>query len=177
MTLVPLLLADTLRTRVVFDAQHPGAALWGFPLYFFGAAVWLAFISTTIRYFHRQDSPQVAEAKPKQGIVLDAQPMVLLLVGAIAAALMYVVRRPPYAELAAALDSGGYETVVGIAQGVTQGDPGGFTVLTSAGTRKYEYSEHFSTEGFHERNVPFGDGAHVRVLDVGGRIARLEVQQ
>jgi hypothetical protein len=75
------------------------------------------------------------------------------------------------------LRSGAYEIVEGVAKNVRVGDPGGFTLITPQGIRSYKYSEHAETPGFHGLSLPFEEGDTVRVFDVDGNIAQMEVQR
>jgi hypothetical protein len=96
--LIPLVLADSLRARVVFDARHPGAVLWAFPVLFFGCTLWVAFIASAIRYFHRRDTPQNTADSSRRalGIFGYIPPQVFPIVGIVVAAFVYFQLRAPY---------------------------------------------------------------------------------
>lgn len=81
-----------------------------------------------------------------------------------------------------ALSSGEYEVVEGPIQDFAPGDRRGhqyehFSVVTGGRTHSYWYSHRQSEPGFHRSAGPMRAGMHVRIADVNGHIARLEVKQ
>lgn len=84
-------------------------------------------------------------------------------------------------RLRTALESGEYTVVEGAVTGFERGDRGGhrderFTVISGGRPYTYAYRSSHSEPGFHESHGPIREGMHVRIADVGGYIARLEVR-
>jgi hypothetical protein len=160
---------EALRYRVVFDAHHPGVSVWGFPLLFVLAACWIGMLVGAIRHW----SPEHPLLRRPP---MSFPAIVFPLVGAVAGTTLYFTLRRPYIPLREALDRGDYTVVSGVVRQLRLGDPGGFTVIGEDGRRTYDYSEHLETPGFNEAHPSFlVEGLSVRIADVGGRIARLEV--
>jgi len=85
-------------------------------------------------------------------------------------------------RLQKALSSGGYDVVEGPIENFIPGDRGGhqyesFSVTTGGRTHSYWYRFSMSEPGFHRSAGPVRAGMHVRIADVDGHIARLEVKQ
>jgi len=83
-------------------------------------------------------------------------------------------------RLRAALHDGRYVQVEGTVADFTAGDEGGHTdeswTVSSGGARyRYQYNRSSIIPGFHESAGPVHGAARVRIADVHGRIARLEV--
>jgi hypothetical protein len=84
-------------------------------------------------------------------------------------------------RLRSALESGAYTVVEGEVTEFERGDRGRhrderFSVVS--GGRRYTYAYRSSSyePGFHESHGPIREGMHLRIADVGGHIARLEVR-
>ena len=82
------------------------------------------------------------------------------------------------------LARGEYRVLEGRVRSFVPGDPGdhhaeSWSLVTSAGTYQYSYNPAVVGGGGYAQTAPHGgqirEGARVRVTDVGGRIARLEI--
>ncbi|MBB4636554.1 hypothetical protein [Longimicrobium terrae] len=85
-------------------------------------------------------------------------------------------------SLRARLASGEYERVEGRVENFVPGDRGGhreesWTVVSGGRTYRYRYAHSRDVPGFHASAGPVRAGARVRIADVDGRIARLEVEE
>lgn len=83
-------------------------------------------------------------------------------------------------RLREALETGDYTVVEGQVTDFVRGDRGGnreerFTVMSEGRRYGYEYSSANLKPGFHESHGPIRDGLQVRISDVDGYIARLEI--
>jgi hypothetical protein len=157
--------------RVVFDVHHPGASVWASPVLFFLAASWIGMLVGAIRHW----SPEHPLLRRPP---MSFPALVFPLVGAAAGAALFVTLRRPYVPLREALDRGDCTVVSGVVRELRLGDPGGFTIVGGGGRRTYDYSAHLETPGFHEAHPGFlVEGVSVRIADVGGHIARLEVAE
>ncbi|HEX8394197.1 MAG TPA: hypothetical protein VF665_17775 [Longimicrobium sp.] len=117
-------------------------------------------------------SPELATGLGGAGFLFGA----LLTAGSIA--FEYVGAR----RLRERLASGDYELVAGRVQNFMPGDRGGhrdesFTVVSGGRTYRYRYRHSDWTPGFHQSAGPVHAGAYVRIADVDGQIARLEIQR
>lgn len=84
-------------------------------------------------------------------------------------------------RLRAALRRGSYELVEGTIQDFTPGDEGGhrmerWSVVSGGRTYRYEYVWSQYEPGFRQSAGPIREGLHVRIADVQGQIARLEIR-
>jgi hypothetical protein len=83
-----------------------------------------------------------------------------------------------------AIRDGRYRIVEGTVTDFVPADAGDhhpehFAVLTPGGRVEYFYSESTVTQGFNQsqnHGGPIRDGLRVRIADVGGKIARLEIE-
>ncbi|MDQ6770209.1 MAG: hypothetical protein M3Z54_09500 [Gemmatimonadota bacterium] len=91
----------------------------------------------------------------------------------------YVSLYDQYAQLRQALQAGTYETVEGTVEDFVPGDPDGHAPERFTVSRHhYEYSPSRVTSGFNKISThggPMHAGLRVRIADVGGEIARLEI--
>jgi hypothetical protein len=99
-----------------------------------------------------------------------------LLVGGSAYWLEYSETR----RLRDALDTGDYTEVEGHVREFQRGDRGGhrderFTIVSNGRRYTYGYSYSRRVPGFHESHGPIREGLFVRIADVDGHIARLEI--
>ena len=90
----------------------------------------------------------------------------------------------PYVGLRLLLARGQYRLVEGVVRDFVPGDAGdhraeSWTLESSAGSFHYSYNPAIIGEGGYDQTAAHGgqvrEGKHVRVLDVNGRIARLEI--
>jgi len=90
-----------------------------------------------------------------------------------------------YAGLRSALARGDFDRVEGVVTGYEAAEfagknPERFTVITPADIRQYAYSRSVVSQGFNGGPSYKGvlrDGMRVRIADVDGKIARLEVER
>jgi hypothetical protein len=80
------------------------------------------------------------------------------------------------------LASGEYERVESRVENFVPGDGGGhreesWTVVSGGRAYRYRYVHSKTQPGFHASAGPVRAGARVRIADVGGYIARLEVEE
>jgi hypothetical protein len=85
-----------------------------------------------------------------------------------------------HARFRGALDRGEYTTVEGRVFNFKQGDRGGhrderFSVRSSGRVHTYRYRHSRPEPGFHQSHGPVHEGIRVRIADVDGAIARLEI--
>lgn len=79
-----------------------------------------------------------------------------------------------------ALETGDYTVVEGHVREFERGDRGGhqeerFTIVSDGRRYTYEYTSSRRQPGFHESHGPVREGLFVRIADVDGYIARLEI--
>lgn len=84
-------------------------------------------------------------------------------------------------RLSQALERGGYTVVEGEVAGFERGDRGRhhderFSVVSGGRRYTYAYRSSRYEPGFHESHGPIRAGMHLRIADVGGSIARVEVR-
>ena len=152
---------------VVYDEALRGYREWWFLLGLIAAALWILFIRSALRHFNRATADRLL---PSWTV-----PFVLL-IGIGGSALVFLTTYRPHARLRDALRSGNFRTVEGVVTTVQPGDPGAFVVATADGlTHEFHYSEHRWTPGYRDVNPAFRVGQRVRVAEVHGAIARLEV--
>jgi hypothetical protein len=165
--------ADSLAYQLVFALPRDAYSLrdllglLGIPLYAAGRALW-----------RRVEANRVWDWL---GQLLF--PVFLQFAG-LAMALMFLVA-PGVAALGVwlQLSRGHYITVEGVVQDYTAGGPGdhppeSWTVVDQAGPHHYSYSPSGTLVGFHQTQYyggPVRAGQHVRIADVDGVIARLEI--
>jgi hypothetical protein len=161
--------ADTLRYRLIYDAPTAGYTDWWFPavglvlLVVFGAALYRHHSGTPVRHVW---------------VLYVGVPFLLLWV-TIAAAATY----GNYARLRDRLRAGEFTTVEGIVQDFQPSDAGDhrterWAVMSGGRLYHYEYVPSRLTPGFRQTVVhggPIRPGLRVRIADVDGHIARLEI--
>lgn len=81
-----------------------------------------------------------------------------------------------------ALQQGSYTVVEGTVYDFEPGDRGGhrdeqFSVRSGGRVHTYRYRSSQGRPGFHQSHGPIREGLRVRIADVGGAIARLEVAE
>lgn len=106
-------------------------------------------------------------------VAIGAAPLVILFV---------LLEASDLWRLQKALSDGRYDIVEGPVRNFVPGDRGGhqdesFSVVTGGTTYSYRYRSSMHEPGFHRSAGPMRAGIHVRIADVGGHIARLEVKQ
>lgn len=106
-------------------------------------------------------------------VAIGAAPLVILFV---------LLEASILGHLQNALANGRYDVVEGPVQNFVPGDRGGhrdesFSVTAGGTTYLYRYSSSMDEPGFHRSAGPMRAGMHVRIADVDGHIARLEVKQ
>lgn len=155
--------------RVIFDEAARGYREWWFPVALLLAAAWLIFLRALLRRLNSPSSP-AAKLLPRW-----TTPFALL-IGLGGSLLTFTMTYRPHARLRDALRTDDYRSVEGKVSWVQPGDPGGFGVVTSEGaTREYHYASHQWTPGYRDVSPEFRVGQLVRVADVDGHVARLEV--
>jgi hypothetical protein len=153
--------------HVVFDEVAQGYRESWFPLLLLGAGIWLLGLRAVIR---RGDPEGAAKLFPAWIV-----PFAILLGGGGSLAI-FLQTYPPHAALRDALRAGTYQSVEGRVSWVQSGDPGGFGVVTRGGQEyAFHYSDHQWTPGYRALQPPIAVGSPVRVAEVDGHIARLEV--
>ncbi len=84
-----------------------------------------------------------------------------------------------YRRLATALHNGDYQVIEGVATGFVPMPPDGHGMESfEVGGHRYEYSDYVVAAGFNQTRShggPMRNGIRVRIADVGGAIARLEI--
>ena len=85
-----------------------------------------------------------------------------------------------HARFRGALDRGEYTTVEGRVFDFEQGDRGGhrderFSVRRGGRVHTYRYNHSRPRPGFHQSHGPIREGIRVRIADIDGAIARLEI--
>lgn len=107
--------------------------------------------------------------------------LLFLVAGPLVPGFMGLMQWSERERLGRALETGAYTVVEGEVTGFERGDRGShrderFSV--ASGGRRYTYAYRSSSyePGFHESHGPIREGLRVRIADVGGYIARLEVR-
>lgn len=157
--------------RVIFDVATGGYPNRWYPC--FAVVGTGAFVAVALAI--RRRSPRHAAATPVSAIIAFAAFPLLVNLQA------FISSYRDYRQLRSALLAGHYETVDGV---ITDFVPGGFgdhppESFTVAGHR-YWYSFATVRPGYHRPRWLGGvlrNGLHVRIADVNGEIARLEVMQ
>jgi hypothetical protein len=155
--------------QVVFDEAVVGYREWYFPAGLVLSALWLVLMDAAVRHFNRR-APAPSELFPRWVVPVS-------LAGAISGSAIFIPRTyPPHATMRDALRIGDFHSVEGTVREVKDGDPGMLRIASGDG-RQYEfhYSEHRITPGYRPRHSLVRVGARVRVAEVDGHIARLEV--
>jgi hypothetical protein len=179
--------------RLIYDArQVPPDLTWSVALLLI-AALGLAFWT-----FGRRDARSWTRMTAGQGVpeetgraLTNPDPLrrarlhrrLGLWVAAAAAAMALLVgwmERTERARFADALDRGEYTLVEGAVFGLERGDRGGhrderFSVRSGDRVYTYRYSHSRDERGFHESHGPIREGYRVRIADIDGTIARLEI--
>ena len=107
--------------------------------------------------------------------------MLLLVCGPLILGLMGWMEWSVHQRLGRALESGAYTVVEGPIVDFRRGDAWRrrderFSIVSNGRRHTYEYSGSRSVPGFHESQGPIREGMHLRIADVRGAIARLEVR-
>lgn len=107
--------------------------------------------------------------------------MLLLVCAPLILGFMGWMKWSEHRRLGRALESGAYTVVEGPITGFVRGDswarrPERFSIASNGRRYTYEYSRSRSVPGFHESQGPVREGMHLRIADVDGYIARLEVR-
>jgi hypothetical protein len=162
-----VLLALPISYEVVFDVAESGYRYWTHPLL---ALAITAFVAIVLGRGGRPRSRLLGT--------------VALVAGTFIAVVVFALTFKSYQVLRRALDEGRYVTVEGTVISVRPGDRAGNreeVVTVSSGGREYRYAFSHSrlTGGFDRisaRGGPLRVGTRVRIADVQGIIARLEVR-
>ena len=161
---------------LVYDARAEPLTHWSafLILSVFAALV----LSLWMRRGTRPPPPEAAHGFLRSETAVATVATVLLMV---AAALVVI----PYAwttRLRNHLRRGEYVLVEGRVEDFVPGDRGGhreesWTVRSGGRTHAYRYSTASMIPGFHRGGGPIRAGIHLRVADVDGYIARLEIER
>jgi hypothetical protein len=165
---------DSVSYQVVFDISHRG------PQYWWLLGIPLIMVTVGVSALRRPVGSPF-----RNRIVTGNRTFLLVYTGfaatvGIAAALSMATQ---YFALRSALAHGQYKVVEGVVTGfvpASGGDhhPEQFTVVTATGREEYSYSWAGVTQGFNESRPhggPMRDSLRVRIADVHGVIARLEI--
>jgi hypothetical protein len=114
------------------------------------------------------------------GVVARTVGSVLAVFGPMWALVIGTALLVQHARLRSALADGSFALVEGVVYDDPPGDAGGPSWVVESGARAhwYRYGRAWWTAGYQRRAPGTGglrDGSRVRIADVGGRIARLEV--
>jgi len=152
----------------VFDILTDGYRAWWVPIVVLLMAGAALVINNTVG---------IAPAgRPQYRRMFDT---IFVVSGLCVAGLIFWATYSDYAHLRNAVRSGNFEVVEGTVSQFAPADSGDHVPETFAvGKHRYQYSWAVITAGFH-RTAPHGgpirDGLHVRIYDVSGQIARLEI--
>ena len=163
--------SDTLSYQLVYDVRHAMPNAWALTLVFL-----FVFVAGFILY---RRAPSFKSPRP--GLIA---PLLMLLGGAwtlfaIGATII------PYVGMRLHVARGTYRIAEGIVRDFHAGDSGdhraeSWTLDTPSGPQQYSYTPSILEAGYNQ-TAPHGgqirDGVRVRLLDVGGRIAQLEIQR
>jgi hypothetical protein len=123
-----------------------------------------------------------AKAADATGLVSAlVTPGIIVFAGAVMTLLCLVIPATVWGFLSVRLLTGRYTRVQGTVAAFIPGDghrPESWSVTSNGRTYHYAYNPSEPTGGYDRLaspSGPLGDGAEVRIADVGGRIARLEV--
>lgn len=105
----------------------------------------------------------------------------LLTGGALVVALITLVAGfSQYRALRGALECGDYRAVEGVVTHFVPAKEWGDWESFNVGNDRYQYSDSYIVPGYHRTILKGGvlrDGLHIRIADVDGEIARLEVRR
>ena len=158
-------MSDNIVYQTVFDTARQGFHTWkasalGLP--FMAGGVYMAWL---VRRF---------SAQPAQRRVGTLVAVAVILLGMGISVTVFVGLRAEYRELCSALESGRYEVVEGIVSDFTAKGPGSHPPESwSVGGHRYTFYSAI-TSGF-DQSGQVHPGGRVRIADVRGRIARLEM--
>jgi hypothetical protein len=163
--------------RVIYDAREIVLSDWTFVagLLFFaviGLAVWAVGVLDE-RLCRGLDRPGQARLFRRWGLRIAA-------VFAGMAVITGLLEFSENAGVRRALERGDYTVVEGTVQGFEPGDRGGhrdeqFSVRSGGRIHTYRYRSSQGRPGFHQSHGPIREGLRVRIADVDGAIARLEI--
>jgi hypothetical protein len=154
---------DSLSYRVVFDVSRQlPQDWWGFMLP-------LAMVAVLMRFGPRS---RVNQSLLFKGVFVGFAISLTIVIA--------VMTWTSYYAFRGSLEHGNYRVVEGT---VAEFDPQkpmikrpeSFIVVSPAETTGYSYSRWIGTQGLNNSHGHIGNGVRVRIADVGGRIARLEV--
>jgi hypothetical protein len=155
--------------RIEFDMAEAGYRYGWFPL----AGVGIAAIGV-IQLLWRRRHPD-----PRRSWWRRFEPPFTVAFGAFVAGVTFAGTYWEYRELVSALENRDYTVVEGVVHNfVPMPYEGHAHESFDVAGHHYEYSDFMVTEGFNNTQShggPIRDGLRVRIADVGGRIARLEI--
>jgi len=155
--------------RVVFDVTEAGYRYWWGPL--IGTAI---AVIGVLRILLRRRHPGSRTSGWRR-----YEPEFMLVFGAFAATSMFLVTYTQYRELVAALERREYVVVEGVVHDFVPGPLSEHPMESfEVAGHRYKYSNAMVQEGFNNTQShggPMREGLRVRIADVGGRIARLEI--
>jgi hypothetical protein len=163
---------DSVHYRLVYDAAAAGYTDWWFP----AAGMAMLLVVTALLYRHRR------RREPARGAWMLYFGVPFLTLWVVVAG---VGTYHQYARLRDALRSGQFTMVEGVVRGFQPSDPGDhqeerWEVESRGVIYRYHYVPSNLSPGFRQTRIhggPIRDGLRVRIADVDGYIARLEVAQ
>ena len=163
---------DTLRYQVVFDVASHGYTTWHTALVPAGVAIVAAGLYLIVnRMLSGGEDRELRRYQSGLKII-----MVVMLVGTVG---MLVITWDDYAELRSALARHAYRVVTGtVTDFVPEGPDGHPTERFRVDGAQYAYSTYDITSAFHlvaRNGGPIHNGVPVRISEVRGSIARLEI--
>jgi hypothetical protein len=162
---------DSLTYQVIYDVRHALPNAWWLPLISLAIAVGGFLLYRRAGTF---DSPRAGLFG-----------LGVLLVGSVGTLITITGTIVPYFAMRYDVSQGHYRVVEGTVREFVPGDPGGhrwesWAIQTPTGPVFYAYSPSLLAAGYNQ-TAPYGgrvaNGLRVRVFDVDGCIARLEVAQ
>ena len=155
--------------RVAFDVAEAGCRFWWLPLIGVGAVV-----VGLLRLRHRRRNPG-----PRPSRWRSVGPAFEVVVGLLLATGAFLGTYGQYRGLVRALENRDYVVVEGVVHDfVPMPVDGHPNESFEVAGRRYEYSDFMVTQAFNNTQShggPMRDGLRVRIADVSGRIARLEI--
>jgi len=155
--------------RVAFDVAEAGCRYWWFPV------SGLALLTVgLLRLRHQRRHPDPSRSRWRR-----VEPAAMVAFGVLITISSFGATYGEYRQLVAALEHRDFTVVEGVVHNfVPMPYEGHADESFDVAGHHYEYSDFMVTEGFNNTQShggPIRDGLRVRIADVGGRIARLEI--
>lgn len=151
--------------HVIFDVSRAGWQNWWFGVSMLGGTLVVAWVGS---FYDRLNDRGKFSIRTR----------VITGGGLVVALITLVAGFSQYRALRDALERGGYRTVEGVVAHFVPAEEWGDWESFEVDNHRYRYSDTFLVPGYHRtvsRGGAIRSGLHIRIADVHGQIARLEV--